>query len=80
MQAAIDSKVCWCRYGVGSDWAPVAMSAATFSAVVDSKVVATKVIAPPPGGVFTNTLLGDSTQGYQLVSLPDAPEGGVCKP
>ena len=56
------------------------MSAATFTVVVDGKAVATKDVVPPPGGVFTNTLLGDATKGYQLLSLPDAPEGGVCKP
>jgi hypothetical protein len=68
------------QYALGSGWVPVAPSAATFSALVDSKVVASKQTAPPPGGVFTTTLLGDAKQGYQLISLSDAPEGGVCKP
>ena len=68
------------QYALGSGWVPVAPSAATFSALVDSKVVASKQTTPPPGGVFTTTLLGDAKQGYQLISLSDAPEGGVCKP
>jgi len=66
-------------YAVGSGWMPVATTDATFSALVDEKVVTRKEATPPAGGVFTNMLLGDATKGYQIVSLPDAPEGGVCK-
>ena len=67
-------------------------SASTFTVFDDltNTKLATRLETPPAAPLgFTNMLIGlqkgsddddDGATAIQLVSLPDAPEGGVCKP
>ena len=64
---------------------PNASATYEFTDDLTNKKIATKVETPPANGLgATNMLLGlqagGGLVGVNVVSLVDAPEGGVCKP
>ena len=74
-------------YSLGSKWYAVEAAASTYT-VADSMtgaVLASRTETPPPAPLAFTTMLiglqkGSGATAARLISLNDAPEGGVCKP